>query len=76
MTIASMPNRRRRFDAPAAQPEAVAVRPHVEAPDSGESYLPIEAPEATAFRHAEAPDAGSGRSFEFESEFTQGRSRS
>lgn len=80
MTVATMLRRPRRVEAPAIKPEAaVAVpRPHldVEAPDSGDSHRPHEAPEATSRRHAEAPDTGSGRSGYIEGEFTHGRSRS
>ena len=76
MTVAFMPRRTRRAAAPVIQPEVAPVRPQVEAPDLGEAFLPHEAPEARTTRHAEAPDAGSGRSFCIEGDFTHGRSRS
>jgi hypothetical protein len=51
--------------------------PHeVEAPDQGILDEEHEAPEIRPGRHAEAPDAGEGRSHSLEHEFTHGRSQS
>jgi hypothetical protein len=47
---------------------------HAEAPDAG--YGHGEAPETWTGRHREAPDAGEGRSYNMETQFHHGRSRS
>jgi hypothetical protein len=61
--------------APAAPPTPILVRVRTpEAPEWAARHL--EAPESSRGRTAEAPDAGEGRGYYIEHEFTHGRSQS
>jgi hypothetical protein len=75
MSIAFRSKRLSDIVAPAA-PRNVSPKSQtdVEAPER--AVEPQEAPESRSSRHAEAPDAGEGRRYAFEQEFTHGRSQS
>ncbi len=53
---------------------APGSRQEFEAPEQATCHR--EAPESRTASHAEAPDAGEGRSNDFDHEFTHGRSQS